>query len=289
VASKAVLRNPELFSQESLEPVFQPLSVPSRKEINARVLHHQKAHQVLLKKLNRFNVGIQIKSACKILEIGFISGGYSIFAFERFGCKSFGIDNFYGDTECKNPIPDYIKQKISSSVDFIRGDITGQTGFSDNELDIIYSESVLEHLKDLSSAFKEMHRILKPGGFIIHSYNPFFCPNGGHALGITDNPWGHVQLVTTDYVRYLDELRPFEAEISKEYIQPNLNAVSINEMQHHIAEYGFQILFWQQHATPPRQQADLTPEIMAACFQNHPHISLDDLITSTVTFAARKN
>jgi len=92
-----------------------------------------------------------------------------------------------------------------------------------------------------------------------------------------------------DYVRYLDELRPFEAEISKKFIRSDLNAVSINEMQCHIVEHGFQILFWQQHAAPPKHQADLTPEIIAACFQNHPHVSLADLITSTVTFAARKN
>jgi hypothetical protein len=86
----------------------------------------------------------------------------------------------------------------------------------------------------------------------------------------------------------MDELRPFEAEISKKFIRSALNAVSINEMQGCIVEHGFQILFWQQHAAPPNQQADLTPEIMATCFQNHPHISIADLITSTVTFAAQK-
>jgi hypothetical protein len=102
VTSKAVWRNPELFFHETLEPVFQPLPVPSQKEIQTRISHHQKTHQVLLAKLNRFNIDIQINSACKILEIGFISGGYSIFAFERLGYQSFGIDNFYGNIERKN-------------------------------------------------------------------------------------------------------------------------------------------------------------------------------------------
>jgi hypothetical protein len=161
VASKAVWRNPELFFDESLEPVFQPLPVPSQKEIHARISDHQKTHQVLLAKLGRFNVDIQIKSASKILEIGFIYGGYSIFAFERLGYKSFGIDNFYGNTERQNPTAEYIKQKIGSSVEFIRGDITCQSSFRDNELDVIYSGSVLEHVKDVEAAFKEMHRIVK--------------------------------------------------------------------------------------------------------------------------------
>lgn len=34
--------------------------------------------------------------------------------------------------------------------------------------DIIVSISVLEHIKDLEKAFREMHRVLKPGGLMIH-------------------------------------------------------------------------------------------------------------------------
>jgi SAM-dependent methyltransferase len=34
--------------------------------------------------------------------------------------------------------------------------------------DVVYSWTVLEHVPDLPSAYKEMHRILKPGGVMLH-------------------------------------------------------------------------------------------------------------------------
>jgi ubiquinone/menaquinone biosynthesis C-methylase UbiE len=289
VAKKAVSRNKKLFLPESLEPIFQPQLIPSQNDILRKIAHHKKDHQVLFSKLKSFGVDTKIHMPGKLLEIGYISGGFSIFAFEKLGFEAYGIDNFYGNETRKSPLSGYIKKKTGSSVRFILGDITRKTDFNDNELDVIYSASVLEHINNLAEAFEEMHRILKPGGLIIHGYNPFFCPNGGHALGITDCPWGHVRMQRKDYLRYMEELRPHEVDIAKEWINSSLNGVSIRGIQSHIARRGFQILFWQQHAAPPEHQADLTPEIMAACFQNHPHISLDDLITSTVTFAARKN
>ena len=29
---------------------------------------------------------------------------------------------------------------------------------------------------------------------MIHSYDPYFHPSGGHAIGILDSPWGHLRL-----------------------------------------------------------------------------------------------
>jgi SAM-dependent methyltransferase len=37
-----------------------------------------------------------------------------------------------------------------------------------NSVDLIYTWTVLEHIPDLPSAYKEMHRILKPGGVMVH-------------------------------------------------------------------------------------------------------------------------
>jgi len=288
VAKKAVSRNKKLFFPESLEPVFQPQLIPSQHEILHKISHHKKAHQVLFSKLKSFRVDAKINLPSKLLEIGYISGGFSIFAFEKLGFDAYGIDNFYGNETRKSPLPEYIKKETGSSVTFIYGDITRRTDFNDNELDVIYSASVLEHIHNLEEAFKEMHRILKPGGIIIHGYNPFFCPNGGHALGITDCPWGHVRMRWTDYLRYIEKLRPYEADIAKDWVKSSLNGVSICRMQNHIAHQGFQILFWQQHAAPVKHQEDLTPNIMAECFKKHPDIGLADLITSSVTFVAQK-
>ena len=64
----------------------------------------------------------------RVLEIGFISGGYSIFALERMGCIASGVDNFYdGAVEDASALPEYLKTKLNSSVEFLPGDISKKT------------------------------------------------------------------------------------------------------------------------------------------------------------------
>jgi len=59
----------------------------------------------------------------------------------------------------------------------VRGDITSLP-FDDNSFDIITSNMVIEHLKDPLVQFKEIARILKPGGiFIFHTPNKYGYPN----------------------------------------------------------------------------------------------------------------
>jgi SAM-dependent methyltransferase len=146
----------------------------------------KKAHRVLFSKLKSFGVDAKIQLPSKLLEIGYISGGFSIFAFEKLGFEAYGIDNFYGNEARKSPLTEYIKKKTGSSVRFISGDITRETDFNNNELDVIYSASVLEHINNLAEAFKEMHRILKPGGVMIHGYNPLSWLNASRAIRILD-------------------------------------------------------------------------------------------------------
>jgi SAM-dependent methyltransferase len=43
---------------------------------------------------------------------------------------------------------------------------------ADNSVDLVVSQSVLEHLGDVAGFLRETHRILKPGGMTIH-----LCPN----------------------------------------------------------------------------------------------------------------
>ena len=88
-------------------------------------------------KLKSFRLDVKINLPSKLLEIGYISGGFSIFAFENLGFDAYGIDNFYGNETRKSPLPEYIKKKTGSSVRFISGDITHKSDFNDNELDVI--------------------------------------------------------------------------------------------------------------------------------------------------------
>ena len=41
-------------------------------------------------------------------------------------------------------------------------------GLADNSVDLVFSWTVLEHIPDLDRAFAEMHRVIKPGGLMVH-------------------------------------------------------------------------------------------------------------------------
>ena len=51
---------------------------------------------------------------------------------------------------------------------FVNQDLTALT-FADQSFDLVYSSHVMEHVPDPWLAFREIHRVLRPGGRMIHS------------------------------------------------------------------------------------------------------------------------
>jgi len=48
----------------------------------------------------------------------------------------------------------------------VRQGIAEQIPYPDDSFDVVVSRSVLEHLEDPGAAFREFHRVLKPGGHL---------------------------------------------------------------------------------------------------------------------------
>ena len=120
VALRVAMQYQNVFFPETLEPVFQPVPIPSDKEISSRITTCCSNHRVLFSKLNSFEVDIPTQRAPKVLEIGYISGGYSLFALERLGFQAFGIDNFYGDSTQRNhPGDSSCTAAVTSALNFL--------------------------------------------------------------------------------------------------------------------------------------------------------------------------
>jgi predicted SAM-dependent methyltransferase len=78
----------------------------------------------------------------------------------------------------KNEIT-YIKQKYNKNPCFITNDLVDVcfleyiprelTELTINNVDLIYSNNVLEHIKNVELNIKSMSRILKPGGYLYHN------------------------------------------------------------------------------------------------------------------------
>jgi ubiquinone/menaquinone biosynthesis C-methylase UbiE len=70
------------------------------------------------------------------------------------------------------------------------------TCFPDNTFDLVYTMATLEHIPDVETTFREMHRVCKPGGIIFSLAAPLWNSRFGHHKGdlFTEYPWIHLLL-----------------------------------------------------------------------------------------------
>ena len=286
-----------IFSQKVCQK-FEKFFFKESLETEPKLKSDSKKHHELLKtfkKINlkninflNFNIKKKLNINSNILEIGYTTGGYSTMAFQELGFNSFGIDNFYdGNFDQTFPIYQNAQNELNSKATFIKGDISKRNMGYENMFDLIYSTSVLEHLRDIDGSFLEMNRLLRNNGIIFHHYGPYFCVKGGHALGIGDYPFMHLQLSHDEYISYLKINRPFESEVATRWINENMNKISQKTMREKIRKAGFEILYFNSF-NYHKHNLDLTPEIYKNIKKNYNFLTIDDLLGTTVTIIAQK-
>lgn len=77
-----------------------------------------------------------------------------------------------------------------------------QLPFVDESFDLIFSDAVMEHVRNLSAAAREMARVLKPRGMALHSFGPLYTTFGGdHCIAAfgADHGYDHLLLEETEY------------------------------------------------------------------------------------------
>ena len=281
-------RYSDLFIPGSFENPEGPVLKPSKQELDRTISAFRCQHASMLQQLSAVGI-VRVPAGASVLEIGFTTGGHSTFAWEQLGFRAFGVDNYYSGLLGESSLHEYCKCMLNSSADFRVGDMTSVTPFPSESMDVIFSQSVLEHILDLKAAFAEMYRLLKPGGVIIHNYSPYFCHDGGHALGVGDSPWAHVRMNVQSYLRYIEELRPYEVETTKKWFASALHQDMPQwKVQRLIAAAGFRIGLWMAKPSAKRWLRDLTPQVVRDCFVATPDIGIEDLVSRSVSFVGIK-
>lgn len=106
------------------------------------------------------------------------------------------------------------KQRFSSTapevrVDFCQGNLADMSGFDDKSFDVIGSDAVFEHIKNIPEVLSELHRILRPGGILYATFGPLWYGWGGDHVsgydGITSG-YNHLLLEKKAYAAYLDAM-----------------------------------------------------------------------------------
>ncbi len=103
----------------------------------------------------------QPQSGEKVLDIGCGTGNFSIKLAKR-GCKVIGID-------ISQVMLEEAKKKAKNNnlnINFQKGNALN-LDFANNSFDSVFSMTAIEFIEDLEKAFKEMKRVVKPGGKIM--------------------------------------------------------------------------------------------------------------------------
>src|SRR5688572_28500080 len=193
----------------------------------------------------------------QVLETG-CGQGYGVLAMARHGVQaSAGVDLAGADTGTIAERPMVLRRlhaadpHIAARVEIATADI-GRMPFDDVRFDLVHSNAVLEHVHDLPRALKEMARVVKPGGMMIHAFNPFFGCTGGHAVCTLDLPWGHARLNRDDFLRYHDIHRPHERAVAERMFEHHFPTprIALLHVEQILAAAGFSVLSWREHWRP---------------------------------------
>ena len=112
--------------------------------------------QIAIKELGGFTP----PALAKVMDFG-CGKGNLVHALHRLGFDAYGCDvkNYW--TEEDLPVSEKLKTIPLSPY---------RLPFDNNTFDVVVSTSVLEHAQNTEECFREIHRVLKPGGYAMHHY-----------------------------------------------------------------------------------------------------------------------
>jgi len=146
----------------------------------------------------------------RVLEIG-CGGGQCAIAFSKQGARAAGKDL----SEEQLAFARELAKREGVHVEFYQGTIEDLAEFRDASQDVVFSAWALPFVEDLGRCFREVSRVLTPGGVFVFSYgHPF-----SYKVSIKGPPW----VVTSRYwdvtQEWVDEDHPMKPRF-REFARP---------------------------------------------------------------------
>lgn len=197
-----------------------------------------------------------------------------------------GVD-LYNFASCWQQVQDYVEtKKLSTKVSFYQSDIAGIANLNLGDFDIVCSDAVFEHCRDLEAVLKSLYALLRPHGIMYASYGPLWYSWGGDHFsgrGGIEFGYNHLLLSPQEFEEYYQQhLRDdnYEVQNGGRYIKLDLfSKLASKEYLDIYQKLNFKIKSLVLEFSDEEQV--ITPHIGTQVLQRHPHLSIDDLLIKT--------
>jgi len=151
---------------------------------------------------------------------------------------------------------------------------------ADGSVDFLRSRSALEHITPAAQAISEMGRVVRPGGLLQLSIDPFYWPRGCHKRGVVDIPWAHARLSADEYHRFVLESEGERRARSRSQRLATLNHYTLDQWRTIVTSGPFDVLEW--HEDPAKLAIEMLGDYPEVADTLRPEVSTRDLTHSRI-------
>ena len=116
-----------------------------------------------------------------------------------------GVD-LYSFSSCWGQVQDYARgASLPTKIKFIQSDIANLHNMNLGDFDLICSDAVFEHCRELENVLKTLYSLLSPSGIMYASYGPLWYSWGGDHFsgrGGIEQGYNHLLLSSSEYQSY---------------------------------------------------------------------------------------
>ena len=136
--------------------------------------------------------------------------GWDVISWARLRPRRIIATDLFSFEDSWQEIARYCHQHYRVPVEFRTAALEDHSFLDSGSIDLIGSDAVYEHCRDLPRVMRESQRLLRPGGSLYASYGPlYFCAGGDHfsGRGGLEHSYNHLRLEPEAYRQYLEAQR----------------------------------------------------------------------------------